>query len=205
MTQDIIPDMRIAVYGQDRTAKAVVAVDVTPEGVAFIRSAMLQYGPLSRRVAELFGTDGVAFAPMFDGTTANDAKRFTYDAVGTPSAHKWIAEYAMLRWGKTGCQVIVEGPWVKVSDVVKWGTDIRYFGCEEFPYYTSQSGDLFKDIEDAASDPAFLRFGFIVSPPVPLPPTGAEADAQTMETLAQNTKLAFMAAYDDTGYVVWMR
>src|SRR6266581_1458770 len=108
MTQDRTPDMRIAVYDQDRTAKAVVAVDVGPEGIAFIRSEMLLYGPLSRRVVELFGTGGAAFAPMFDGTTADQAKRFTYDAVGLPSAHKWIAEYATSRWGQAGCQVIIE-------------------------------------------------------------------------------------------------
>jgi hypothetical protein len=205
MTQTGIPNMRLAAYNQDGKPYAIVAVDVAPEGIALIRSEMLQYGPLARRVAELFGIGGLAFAPMFDGTTADDAKRFTYDAVGLRCAHKWIAEYAISRWGRADCQPIIEGPWVKVSDVAKWGTDIRYFGREEFPYYTSQSGDLFKDIGDAASDPAFLRFGFIVSPPVPLPPNGTEADARTIEALEQNTKLAFMSAYDDTGYVVWMK
>lgn len=198
-----IPDTRIAVYKGE--PKAVVAVDVSPEGIPFVRSEMLLYGPLSCRVVELFGDGGVTFAPMFEGTSADDAKRFTYDAVGKSVAHKWIAEYAMSRWGKAGCQIIVEDPWLKVADKKRGGTNVRYFGYQDFPYYTAQSGDLFRDIEEAASDPAFLRFGFIVSPPVPLPPNGANADAKIMETLAQNTKLAFMAAYDDTGYVVWMK
>jgi hypothetical protein len=168
MTDKRIPDTRIAVYKGE--PKAVVAVDVSPEGVHFVRSEMLLYGPLSCRVAELFGEGGVAFAPMFEGTGAEDAKRFTYDAVGLSAAHKWIAEYATSRWGKAGCQIIVEDPWLKVADKEKWGTNVRYFGYQDFPYYTAQSGDLFGDIEEATSDPAFLRFGFIVSPPVQLPP-----------------------------------
>jgi len=203
MTDQRIPAMCIAVYKGE--PKAVVAVDVSPEGISFVRSEMLLYGPLSCRVAELFGDGGVAFAPMFEGTSADDAKRFTYDAVGKSVAHKWIAEYAMSRWGKAGCQIIVEDPWLKVADKIKGGTKVRYFGYENFPYYTAQSGALFKDIEEAASDPAFLRFGFIVSPPVPLPPNRGTADVQTIEALAQNTKLALVAAYDDTGYVVWMK
>lgn len=196
--------MRIAVFSEDGKARTVVAVDVAPEGIAFIRSQMLDYGPLSRRVAELFGTGGIAFAPMFEGTTSDYAKKFTHDGVGNPCAHKWIAEYATLRWG-SGCQVIMEEPWSKMSDVAQRRWEFRYFGSEEFPYFTSKSGNLFKDIDAAAGQTAFLRFGFIVSPPVPLPPQGAQADAQTIEVLAQNTKMAFMSAYDDMGYVVWMK
>ncbi len=205
MTQNKIPDMRLAAYSQAGKPYAVVAVDVAPEGLTFIRSEMLDHGPLSRRVAELFGSGGVTFAPMFEGTGSGDAKRFTYDAAGKSITHKWIAEYATMRWGKASCQVIIEEPWQNLKQVASNRPTCRYFGRGIVPYFTSEIGDLFKDLEEAASETTFKRFGFIVSPPVPLPPNGTEADAQTIEALAQNTKMAFMSAYDDTGYVVWLK
>jgi hypothetical protein len=211
MTTSKIPDMRLAVYPKDGgSPHAIVAVDVAPEGIAFIRSEMLQYGPLSRRVAELFGTGGIAFAPMQEGATYKYVKRFDIDSsdstiqIGTEAAHKWLAEYATLRWGKTGCQVIIEEPWLKINDEIFGKPDGRYFGREDFPYYTSKTGNLFKDLEEAAGQTSFLRFGFIISPPVSLPPNGMEADAHTIEALAQNTRMAFISAYDNMGYVVWM-
>jgi len=204
MSQGDTPDLRMAVYGQSGKPFVIVAVDVAPEGLVFIRSEMLDYGPLSRRVADLFGNGGVTFAPMLEGTTSDYAKKFTFDGPGSECAERWIAEYATLRWGKANCQVIIEEPWQKMKDFAG-RSRVRYFGSEEFPYFTSDSGDLSRDLNEAAGQTTFLRFGFIVSPPVPLPPNGAEADAGTIEAMAQNTKMAFMSAYDDMGYVVWMR
>jgi hypothetical protein len=204
MIQKQIPDMRLAAYSSGGKPYAIVAIDVAPEGLAFIRSEMLDHGPLSRRVAELFGSGGVTFAPMFEGTTSDYAKKFTYDGPGKWCAHKWIAEYAISQWDKD-CQIIIEEPWQSMSDIAQSGPTARFFGSENFPYFTSETGDLFKDLEDAAGETTFKRFGFIVSPPVPLPPNGATADPQTIEALAQNTKMALLSAYDDMGYVIWMK
>jgi hypothetical protein len=203
VTRNKIPDLRLAVLGEGGASRAVVAVDVSPEGVAFVRSHLVEYGPLSRQVAALFGNSGVALAPMFAGTTPADAKEFAHDSVGNNLAHKWIAAYAEQRWG-SDCQVIFEEPWQKMSDVAGRRAGVLYFGAEGFPYYTSKEENLYKAVDDAARYTGFLRFGFIVSPAVSLPPTGAEAGAATLEALARQTKMAFMSAYDDMGYVVWL-
>lgn len=203
MTHNKLPHLRLAVHAEGGVSRAVVAVDVSPEGVAFVRSHMVNCGPLSRRVADLFGHGGVAFAPMFDGTTPAYAKEFTRDSVGNNLAHKWIAAYAEQRWG-SDCQVIFEEPWQKMSDVAGRRAGVRYFGAEGFPYYTSKEENFYKAIDDAAGYTGFLRFGFIVSPAVRLPPSGAEAAAGTLEALARQTRMVFMSAYDDMAYVVWL-
>jgi hypothetical protein len=210
MTEVSVPNMRLAVSGSGGPGYAkgksyvVVGVNVGQEGLAHIRSGMLNNGPLSRRVAELFGMRGVAFAPMLEGVTPVVAGDFQRDSVGLDVAHKWLAEFAFVRWG-ADCLLVFEEPWQKMSDVARRRNGVRFFGCESFPYYVSEPGNLYRPMEDLVGYTGFLRFGFIIQPSVPLPPTGAEADARTIEALAQNTKMAFMSAYDNTGYVAWTK
>jgi len=204
MAQTQTPDLRVVETSEDSgDTYAVVAVDVGQDGISFMRSQMLQYGPLSRSVAELFGNGGTAFAPMLEGTTSEYAKHFDYDSVGTNAVHHWLAEYAKLRWGAGACQVIFEEPWSKMPDMVGY-QETRYFGCQGFPYFAPESADLFEALEDGGSSASFLRFGFFISPPVLVPPHGGNAEPQTIDALARNTRMTFMSAYDDMGYVVWL-
>jgi hypothetical protein len=210
MISSSVPDMRLAVSGAGGPgyikgkSYVIVGVDVAPEGVAFIRSEMLACGPLSRRVAELFGIGGVAFAPMLEGTPPAAAKDFQRDSVGLDVAHKWLAEFALLRWG-ADCQLVFEEPWQKIGDVSARRTGVRFFASEGFPYYASETGNLYPAMEELVGFTGFLRFGFIIHPSIPLPANGSAADARTIDALAHNTTMAFMSAYDNTGYVAWLK
>jgi hypothetical protein len=210
MTQNKIPDMRLAVDGKYDGSYVIAAVDVAPEGITFIRSELLKHGPMSRKVAKLFGNGGVAFALMQEGVTSDSkfVKNFDYDSydpmiqIGDEVAHKWLAEYAMRRWGSAS-QVILEEPIAKFNEE-RGPLQDESFGSEGFFYLTPHSGDLFKDLEDASGRTGFFRYGFVISPRVPLSANG-QMDTQTIEALAQNTRMAFISAYDSMSYVVWMK
>ncbi len=208
MTQSKTPDLRLTIYGENGNPHVIAAIDVAPEGIAFIRSELLKHGPMSRKVARLFGTGGIAFAPMQEGATSEYVKRFDYDSydsmiqIGIKVAHKWLAEYVTRRWG-SGCEVILEEPIAK-SNEERGPVEGEYFGNEGYLYLAPRSGDLFRDLEDASGSTGFFRCGFIVDPPVPLP-LDKKMDPGTIEPLAQNTRMAFMSAYDNMSYVVWMK
>lgn len=190
----------------DRPA-IIEPVNLGRDGITYLHSLLLeQQKPLSSSVAKLWNSGGISFAPLEKGKPVKEAKQFS---VGTSrptiAIQKWLSAYIDSQWGNKNYQLIFEDPWAKPSDSEKRAPKTNYFFCDDGVYYVPDNADAYTTIEIAKHQSNFLFFGFVVSPVVPLPPSGKNVDQDYIVLLACNITAVFAIAYDFEGYVVWQR
>jgi len=192
----------------DRPAEIAPAL-LEQDGIAFVQSTLAEQGrPLASRVAALFNDKGFSFAPLEKGESLESAKQFkTGQWRPTQAIQKWLAEYIELQWGKSknGYQLVFEDPWMKPGDIERRPPSFNYFFSNDGVYYAPGDKDGFAAMEEVRKQSNFLFFGYVVTPPVPLPPAGKQVDQDYIELLAHNTQMVFVRAYDWEGYVVWRK
>lgn len=194
----------LAPVESDRPA-TIQPVDLGQGGIAYVKNALEQGGPLSSLVAGMFDGKGASFAPLEKGMDLKRALQFETGAfMPTAAIRKWIANYIESQWG-TNSQLIFADPWMKVDDF-KHPPEQPYFLGGETPYYAPAGNDLFAALTAGAKAPVTWYFPvFVVNPPVPLPSPGTRADADAIAMLARNTQAVLASAYDHEGYVVWQK
>ena len=182
-------------------------VNLGRDGVVYVRSLLMeQNNPLSTAVAKLLNSGGRAFAPLEQGETLAEAKQFnTGRSRPTVAIQQWFADYIEEQWGYNGYQVVFEDPWETPDGCIIRRENINYFFSGSGVYYTSDHPNLYDAMETVKRQSNFLFFGFVVSPAVPLPPSGTSVDQDYIELLTQNTQAVFIRSYDWEGYVVWQR
>ena len=191
---------------ENKRAAKILPINLGRDGIAFLQSEFkAEKKPLSSMIAPLLNNGGSAFAPLEKGESMKDAKQFKYGrSRPTVAIRKWLADYIVSQWGKN-CQLIIEDPWEKPEDLNIRAQKLPHFFSDSGVYYAPDTNAMYKALDTAERASNFLFFGFVISPSVPLPPDGKNVDQDYIALLAQNTKAAFVRAYDWEGYVVWQK
>ncbi len=155
---------------------------------------------------ELFGDGGTSFAPVPVGTPMDKVLEFQGGAfMGMGASDRWLGDHIASQWGRDA-QLIFVDPWISIIDRRLHPPKPRYFLTGTIIHCVPQMVDAAAALEIGSQENfSFLLIGFVIAPPVVLPAMRGQASAVEIETIAQNTQAVIVSAYDQDGYVVWLR